>query len=524
MRRTSDNRAKKFCHEKVIGILLFILYLVISIGTLSDYGFTWDEVPYHTDIAKGNIEFLKGNPSLLYSHPHYKFYGPLPSIISYVSMSLLHSYIGMFEPDFAYHLPLVIMGSLTLLIVFFFALELFGLNIAVFSFLTLAFMPRFFGHIHNNVKDVPLAFFYTLAIWLFWKGYTQDKKYFIILSGISAGIASSTRLNGVFVFIIIVAWILIDYFLKNNLSLKSLIFFVKNKSYIGYFFIIGLFSLIVSWPWLWLRPFSRLFETVRFFSTVDFSLAVKFMGKTFLHGAVPWYYYLVYLVITTPPVFLILFLFGLFFIFNNLKKENSGSYLIVIWFFIAFGKELLFGNTIISYDGIRHFLEAIPAFCIIVGIGLNSLYLFIKSQLSRSGYLKTILSSRVVFSLLLLIIFSAPLLQLIKFHPYQTVYYNSVVGGIKGAEGNFDLEYWGNSYKQGIIWANANLEPNSTLEVVFVQDELVRMYLDENINLVDENGDYVMYIIRHIDFFPYKIPVYELSVDGVPILKIVRMN
>jgi hypothetical protein len=39
---------------------------------------------------------------------------------------------------------------------------------------------------------------------------------------------------------------------------------------------------------------------------------------------------------------------------------------------------------------------------------------------------------------------------MVRTHPYQHVYFNALVGGIRGADGWFDLDYWGLSYKAAL--------------------------------------------------------------------------
>ena len=38
----------------------------------------------------------------------------------------------------------------------------------------------------------------------------------------------------------------------------------------------------------------------------------------------------------------------------------------------------------------------------------------------------------------------------VRLHPNQYVYYNSFVGGLKGADGQYETDYWANSYKEAV--------------------------------------------------------------------------
>jgi hypothetical protein len=43
-------------------------------------------------------------------------------------------------------------------------------------------------------------------------------------------------------------------------------------------------------------------------------------------------------------------------------------------------------------------------------------------------------------------------------HPYESVYFNRLVaGGLRGVDGRFETDYWGNSYREGIEWVMKNV-------------------------------------------------------------------
>jgi hypothetical protein len=40
---------------------------------------------------------------------------------------------------------------------------------------------------------------------------------------------------------------------------------------------------------------------------------------------------------------------------------------------------------------------------------------------------------------------------LVRLHPYQAVYYNALVGGLSAANGRYETEYWGSSYREAAL-------------------------------------------------------------------------
>jgi hypothetical protein len=49
---------------------------------------------------------------------------------------------------------------------------------------------------------------------------------------------------------------------------------------------------------------------------------------------------------------------------------------------------------------------------------------------------------------------------MVRLHPYQSVYYNRLIaGGVQGAAGRFEADYWGASYLEATRWVLANYRP-----------------------------------------------------------------
>ena len=55
---------------------------------------------------------------------------------------------------------------------------------------------------------------------------------------------------------------------------------------------------------------------------------------------------------------------------------------------------------------------------------------------------------------LLLAACALPLPTLVRLHPYQMTYFNAAVGGLAGANGRYETDYWLSSYKEAIEWVN----------------------------------------------------------------------
>src|SRR5262249_42366513 len=96
------------------------------------------------------------------------------------------------------------------------------------------------------------------------------------------------------------------------------------------------------------------------------------------------------------------------------------------------------------YDGIRHFLFVLPPVAVLAGVGAAHA----RARFPSFG-------ARAAVTALVLAAIAWPIRDLVALHPYQTTYFNGLVGGVAGASGHYDTEYWASSYKEAAAWINA---------------------------------------------------------------------
>ena len=124
----------------------------------------------------------------------------------------------------------------------------------------------------------------------------------------------------------------------------------------------------------------------------------------------------------------------------------------------------------LNFNGIRHYLEFLPAAALICGFGVSRP---VKSLSGNSNEKKLLLACTAVVVLALNIYWIG-----IRYYPYQYIYYNSLVKGLSGAEKVFGIDeatdYWSVSYRQGMNWLNNNTTGDISLYVPYC-DWLVRL-------------------------------------------------
>lgn len=513
-----------------VAALIFILSLAIHLPILNAYGFTWDF--YHhfyagakffglswNQVDSRPIPYTSPDPRGTYQLP----YGPFISIIPFASYKLFHVKMQILAEDAAYHLPIVIIGSLGPVLLFLFLSEaLKKRTIAFLASLFLLLTPRYFGDLHNNMKDIPMAVVFCLNVWLLWRLYTYRKMRDCLLAATGFAIAFSTKINSIFLPILFGVFLMVGYAREGGVHLlrhpvsRAAGWVKKYRAALLYFLLAPLFAYLLWW-FFWGDAIGelRLMFTETFLVGTN-NIEVVFAGKWYCSGVnVPWFYPYGYLAITTPLPVLIFFFIGVIIaMMRFLRKKDTTALLLVLWFFVPLTRYL--APRIGVIDGIRHFQEVVFPIAALAALGMDHMLRFVRRPL-----LKLTVCALTIFSLLFAIY---------SYHPYQITYFNQLVGGIKGAYGKYDLDYWGSSQKRAMAWLNEHAPRDSTVNIVMAADVASRYLRPDLLAKVNkklfDNADYVILLNRQGFFYRYWIteyllthdPIYTIETQGVPLV------
>ena len=112
---------------------------------------------------------------------------------------------------------------------------------------------------------------------------------------------------------------------------------------------------------------------------------------------------------------------------------------------------IVMGTT--QYDGMRHFMFVYPILAVLAASGWTAVLDARRRPWLRKG-------AALVLAVALVSVVSFD----VRDHPNQVVYFNSVVGGPRGAFGRYDMDYWGNCVLQAVEWS-ADLARSSGVPV-----------------------------------------------------------
>lgn len=527
----------------LIGFFLSLIYLIIHLAVINDYGLSWDfhyvlyEGLYHLGLPVPSpnspppVPFTPPDPRLTLEDP----FGPVLTIIPAFFYNLLYARWHILPADASYNLPTIIFGSFGVGLLFMFIYESLGLGEALFSSVFLALLPIYFGYLHTDMKDIPNAFFFSLCLYLFWRLTKKGTIGRLIAATAAFGIAFNMKINSAFAPVVNFLWYVLTYPRDIFKRAKIVIW--------SYFFLSPVAAILIWWPF-WRNPLGKLMELPYYFSHNTLNMPVFFLGNIYHSGVnIPWYYPYIYIFISTPLPILAAFIIGAMISIGNLRK-NKIYLLLILWFWVPIWR--FFIPSVAAIDGIRHFLEIVYPISAIAGVGAVWIYEKIRIllrfprsfSLSPKSFYRGSLGMPWLPALIFGLVFILPLVyNIVHFHPYETSYFNIIAGGIRGANGRFDINFWGEPQKKVMLWLNRNAGKGVIVNVVMAQAS-AGVYLREDLlkNLNTKSiweSDYVVILNRQsfstddiANYLRQKIAekkiVYEISIDGVPLVWVLK--
>lgn len=547
-----------------IAFFLGLLFFLISLLTLPHYGINWDTIN-HLPRGQAYLNyFLTGrkdfnnlprfeaywqDPSALgirsdkpkseivrrslYENDGFTFrdlmgwdgrgHPPLSDILSSLFNKVLFVKLGIVNDIDSYRIYGVLLASILVGLVFYWTSIYFGSLAGFVSALSLATYPLFWSEAHfNTEKDIPEAVYWSFFLFVFSSGIIKKSSKIILLSGIFFGLALGTKFNILFSFAVLIPWVLVYWF-----SCKPK--FKENKKIIAFSFfaiLLGFSIFIATWPFLWQDLVWGLGQVFGFYKSIGFTGGSGSISNLMT----PNFYPIKWITLTTPAVTLFLCLISLFALPKVIKRDKTKiGLLFLLWFLIPILR--VSSKETVIYGGVRQIMEYIPAMAILSGVGFKFIYEKFEKKIKPIPNLGYIIAA---------VLFLPILFKIIQIHPNESAFFNFLAGGLKGAR-EVNIASWANTfgaaYRKGIIWINKNTEPNSKLTFAFeLMPNIPNIWVRKDILFHNtrrsgfiRDGEYAItltyqgtaersYYDRYLE--QTQIPVYQETVDGVPVLKI----
>jgi hypothetical protein len=416
---------------------LFALLMALVFATLHDYAITNDEavqqrygemiVAYY---ASGFID------RSLFHFDNLYLYGGLFDVTAVLIQRLLPA----IDPYTIRHVLCALTGFGGIVATWATARLVAGPRAAAIAAFALAACGPWYGSIFNHTKDIPFAAAMMAATYFLLRasrGLPRPRWRDVIFFGIFLGCALGIRVLG----LLLVGYVALAIFAsgprwRGNMH-EAMEFFARSVTALLPAFLVGYVIMILAWPWAALSPLNPIRGLIDF-GAFHYRILTLLDGQVYDMGSVPRWYVPAYLLYKVPLIILTGAIVSVGFVLwrrdgmsaAGLRRRNETLLLVAIGVFPVLCQVIDRGP---AFTGLRHFLFVVPVFGALAGIGFDA-------ALSQMAAWRPWLSRTAAFAIVAWLIWNAGML--VALHPYQYLFYNPLVGGLQGASGRFEGDYW----------------------------------------------------------------------------------
>ncbi|HJQ13655.1 MAG TPA: hypothetical protein VJ830_02820 [Anaerolineales bacterium] len=299
------------------------------------------------------------------------------------------------------------------------------------------YVERFFV-LFLRVRSLTFLLATGILVWLYRRNFPAGLRVLgiVLPAGIILGLTVSIRIFGVWAGVLVAGYILWTSGQKSWLALTI---------YAG----IAIFAMYLTWPYLWPDPIGHFWETIRIMSQHPWPGMVLFNGTEYPASDLPASYMPLLLGIQlTEPVWFLFFVgFGVA-VFGFIRKQREPRELLIftlVWFVLPLATFVVLRPTL--YDNFRQTFFILPPIFFMAGLSFD----LVQKPLLQGA--------------LIALVAMPGLISSIRLHPYEYVYYNQFIGGVREAVDRFELEYWATSYREAAQETNRIAPPNANVWV-----------------------------------------------------------
>lgn len=425
-------------------VVLAIVGIIVLV-TFQDYGVTWDEYVQHRYGVLSLHYFTSfGQDTTAFGLDDLRYYGPLVEML--ISSLARISPLGLYETR---HLATAAVGLLTIIGTWRLARLLGGPRAGFFALLLIVLTPRFYGHMFTNSKDIPFAAGYVWSLHALLLAIPTAPRIpwrHVAVIGGMIGLTAVTRIGGLtllcYLGVILGAATVRAWSSGDGLLSTSAAALVRFLAAVALAWTI----MVAAWPWLHGSPVLRVLEAFNVAAAFPSNLEVLFLGELVPVSSAPLAYAPVWLGIALPVGTLILTTAGAVLGLHAITRkphsvvEDQTWRFAVVLLAVVGPLAWVLVSRMILYDGLRHLLFIVPPLSVLAAVSGDALL----ARLSR------IRGALVLAAVTAVIYLGSLAVDMVRLHPYEQVWFNRAVGGLRGADGRFETDYWGLCYKKAV--------------------------------------------------------------------------
>ncbi|HEY1473993.1 MAG TPA: glycosyltransferase family 39 protein [Pseudolabrys sp.] len=316
------------------------------------------------------------------------------------------------------------------------------------ALILLATCPIYYGHMFMNAKDAPFAT--AMAVLLLslvraFDEYPRASAQTVALTGVGLGLAFGSRvLAGVAAPVGIAALMFVVIAEARASDLKTAAqrcgqFLATLLPALG----LGYLIMGLLWPWSALSPLNPLHAVEYFDTFFEKPWQELYEGQLIDVTAMPVSYLPHLFWLKLPEIMLALGLIGTVGVFVATARRtlalNRRASLTVVALAAVFPIALAMAAHPAFYNGLRHFIFVLPPFAALGGLAAA----WIGERVRAYG--KAALGA---LAAIFVVGIALPISDMVRLHPYQYTAFNWLSGGVRTAQDNYMLDYWGLAFKQ----------------------------------------------------------------------------
>jgi Dolichyl-phosphate-mannose-protein mannosyltransferase len=317
--------------------------------------------------------------------------------------------------------------------------------------IALAICGVWYGGMFNHTKDVPFASAMMGATFFLLRAARDlpfPRRRDVLWLGVLLGCALGLRATGLLMVGYVPAVVLFRTWTSKKTRWQKLL--ITSAHALLQFvpaFVLGYIIMIAAWPWAqlnFLNPIRAIFAFAHFHYPIRTIIA----GHAYLMSEVPRWYEPAYILVKLPFAVLVgaagaTISAG----WSAVKGPSPASdrarqrAIAILTFMVVFPLVCQAVGHGPSFTGMRHFLFVVPPIATLAGIGIDACLFALQARWPAAGLagLATVATA-----------FALDAATLARLHPYEYLFYNTLVGGLKGASGNYATDYWVNIMPEAV--------------------------------------------------------------------------
>lgn len=441
---------------RISALLLFATVAAVAFATVTDYGLTWDEifqVTYSEKIAAWFTSGFSDRGALDYNNLY--AYGGFADLLGWIAGRLAGSPAG--EPGGgpyyyeARHVVWIAFGLFGLAGTYRLAALVGGPRAGTLAMAALALTPLYYGHQFNNSKDIP---FTALLVWTLYaivaaaREVPQVSLRRALFAAVMMGLTLGVRVGGVFVFGYLgLLWaVTLGVRARREGRLPQAPEIGRLAGRLALMVVVAWLVMIAFWPWAQVAPFTHPFEAFGVASRFYFPYPQLFMGVSIRTDPPPLSYIPIWFGVVLPEYYAAGAAAGLVLAWRAWRRRSIQTpralEIAFLLFTVVFPPLMVVALRSTLYDGVRHLMFVLPSLCVLIGVALAA---WMDDERLPKMWKAVVVGLAAASAL-------ATVVELVRLHPYEMIYFNRFVGGLPGGAARFETDYWGLSYREGMEW------------------------------------------------------------------------